>query len=120
MATPKKNTGAAQGAAPKTKKYVVTQEDIDGNATFLPEGAKVGDEIDVPDTTPASPAKAKKTPEGTILVDEQLIKVKFGVHFSDMGKTYSKEELLADAEAVAHLVEIGSGAVEIVKPSKDA
>lgn len=52
----------------------------------------------------------------TIEVGGKTVRVKFPkVHFPELNKTYTREELLADAEAVAELLEIKSGAVEIVE-----
>ncbi|MDB4919838.1 hypothetical protein [Mucilaginibacter sp.] len=58
------------------------------------------------------------TPDGvpvaeTIVVDGKTVRVKFGGHIPGM-KTYTKEELLADPEAVAYLIEIQSGCIEIL------
>jgi len=90
MADETKDTGAAKVAAPEKK-------------------AKA----------PAAP-KAVATGEATITIDGKTVRVKFGGHIPDMGRAYTKEELLNDAEAVAYLLEIGSGCVEIVEPSKES
>jgi len=68
----------------------------------------------------AAPLVDNATGEATITIDGKTVRVKFGGHIPDMGKAYTKEELLNDAEAVAYLLEIGSGCVEIVEPSKES
>ena len=65
-----------------------------------------------------SPA-AGDTIEVKVGEETKLVKVKFGGHIPSMGH-YTKEALLADPEAVAYLLEIGSGSVQIVEPSKEA
>lgn len=64
-------------------------------------------------------AEKAKTPAGCINVEGKTVKVKFGVNIPDMQKTYTKDELLQSPEVVAYLLEVGSGAVQIVEPSKE-
>lgn len=49
------------------------------------------------------------------LSDGKKVQVNFGVNVPELGKNYTKDELLTDEDAIRYLLEIGSGAVSIVK-----
>ncbi|GAA4327484.1 hypothetical protein GCM10023149_30900 [Mucilaginibacter gynuensis] len=117
MAKAKKIAVAAPGAT--TVKHTITQEDLDNNPDLVTNGVKVGDEVDIEAPKAAAKPKASAADGDIVEVDGKTVRVKFGVNIPDMGKTYTKEELVQDAEVVAYLLEVGSGAVEVVKPSKE-
>jgi hypothetical protein len=108
--------GVAKVATPATKK-IITQEDLDANPQLVADGVKVGDESPLPAPKAAAKPKAVAAAD-TIEVGGKVVKVKFGGNIPDMG-VFTKEELLANPEAVAFLLEIGSGCVQIVEPSKE-